>query len=85
LSDSFKISNLRKTQGEHGIGLGKKESLLQELGPDTIGVMRAIKKSLDPLWLMNPGKIFEAVPTAKPHDAMEATAASKLEIRRTRD
>ncbi|RFU24449.1 hypothetical protein B7463_g11889, partial [Scytalidium lignicola] len=29
--------------GEHGIGLGKKESLLQELGPETIAVMRQIK------------------------------------------
>ncbi|KAK2757336.1 hypothetical protein FQN54_004850 [Arachnomyces sp. PD_36] len=46
--------------GEHGIGLGKKDSLLKELGPDTIDVMRSVKRSLDPHWLMNPGKIFEA-------------------------
>lgn len=72
-------------QGEHGIGLGKKDSLLQELGVDTIGVMRSIKKSLDPYWLMNPGKIFEAVRTDKHHSNMKATAASKLEIRKTRD
>lgn len=30
-----------------------------ELGPDTIDVMRSIKRSLDPNWLMNPGKIFD--------------------------
>lgn len=65
--------------------MGKKDSLLQELGVDTIGVMRSIKKSLDPHWLMNPGKIFEAVHTDSPHDNMQATAASKLEIRKTRD
>lgn len=46
-------------QGEHGIGLGKKESLKKELGPGTIDVMRSIKRSLDPHWLLNPGKIFD--------------------------
>jgi len=46
--------------GEHGIGLGKKSSLLQELGSDTVGVMRSIKSSLDPFWLMNPHKIFDS-------------------------
>ena len=46
-------------QGEHGVGMGKKEFLREELGPDTIGVMRSIKKSLDPHWLLNPGKIFD--------------------------
>ncbi|KIW07485.1 glycolate oxidase, subunit GlcD, variant [Verruconis gallopava] len=44
--------------GEHGVGLGKKQSLMKELGPETIGVMQSIKQSLDPYWLMNPGKIF---------------------------
>jgi D-lactate dehydrogenase (cytochrome) len=45
--------------GEHGIGLGKKDSLLKELGPDTINVMKSIKAALDPDWLMNPGKIMD--------------------------
>ncbi|KAL2219184.1 oxidoreductase, FAD-binding protein [Thermoascus aurantiacus ATCC 26904] len=45
--------------GEHGIGLGKKDSLLKELGPDTIDVMRSLKRALDPHWLLNPGKIFD--------------------------
>ncbi|EGE82776.2 D-lactate dehydrogenase (cytochrome) [Blastomyces dermatitidis ATCC 18188] len=46
--------------GEHGVGLGKKQSLVKEVGSDTIDVMRSIKRSLDPLWLLNPGKVFEA-------------------------
>lgn len=46
-------------QGEHGIGIGKKDSLLKELGPDTIDVMRSLKRALDPHWLLNPGKIFD--------------------------
>ncbi|KAF2752040.1 D-lactate dehydrogenase mitochondrial precursor [Sporormia fimetaria CBS 119925] len=45
--------------GEHGIGLGKKDSLLKELGVDTIEVMKSIKTALDPHWLMNPGKIMD--------------------------
>ena len=35
-------------KGEHGIGLGKKECLLEELGPETVGVMRTLKRSVDP-------------------------------------
>ncbi|KAF1995766.1 D-lactate dehydrogenase mitochondrial precursor [Amniculicola lignicola CBS 123094] len=45
--------------GEHGIGLGKKDSLMKELGLDTINVMKNIKAALDPFWLMNPGKIMD--------------------------
>ncbi|KAL9562634.1 hypothetical protein ACKAV7_013198 [Fusarium commune] len=45
--------------GEHGVGLGKKDFLREEVGDVPIHVMRAIKTSLDPLWLMNPGKIFD--------------------------
>ncbi|KAI1738114.1 putative D-lactate protein [Xylaria scruposa] len=45
--------------GEHSVGWGKKASLLREVGPDTLGVMKQIKAALDPLWIMNPGKIFD--------------------------
>ncbi|KGO40251.1 FAD-linked oxidase, C-terminal [Penicillium expansum] len=45
--------------GEHGIGLGKKGSLKKEVGIETVNVMRSIKRSLDPNWLLNPGKIFD--------------------------
>ena len=62
--------------GEHGVGLGKKASLLQELGAETIGVMRAIKKALDPHWLMNPGKIFEATDEKVRDDSMAAAAST---------
>lgn len=43
--------------GEHGIGMGKIEFLQQE-HPTGIVVMKQIKQCLDPLGLLNPGKIF---------------------------
>ncbi|EHK17464.1 uncharacterized protein TRIVIDRAFT_43109 [Trichoderma virens Gv29-8] len=45
--------------GEHGIGIGKKECLVKELGLPTVGVMKALKDTLDPHWLLNPGKVFD--------------------------
>ncbi|KAK3336183.1 RNA dependent RNA polymerase-domain-containing protein [Cercophora scortea] len=39
--------------GEHSIGWGKKESLLLEVGSDTLGVMKSIKSALDPNWIIN--------------------------------
>ena len=44
--------------GEHGVGLHKKEYLLEE-HPDNIPVMKTIKRTIDPNNIMNPGKIFD--------------------------
>ena len=43
--------------GEHGIGQGKAPYLARELGPAAMQMMRAIKRAVDPLNILNPGKM----------------------------
>jgi D-lactate dehydrogenase (cytochrome) len=43
--------------GEHGVGLGKQDWLVEELG-EAVEIMRSLKRALDPRDLFNPGKIF---------------------------
>ena len=43
--------------GEHGVGQAKMKYLVHEHGEAALDVMRALKRSLDPRNIMNPGKI----------------------------
>ena len=44
--------------GEHGVGIGKRDFIVQEHGEEAIAVMRSVKQALDPRGIMNPGKVF---------------------------
>ncbi|RLV90556.1 D-lactate dehydrogenase cytochrome mitochondrial [Spathaspora sp. JA1] len=48
--------------GEHGIGLGKREFLLNEVGQSPVDLMRNIKLALDPKRILNPDKVFKIDP-----------------------
>jgi D-lactate dehydrogenase (cytochrome) len=43
--------------GEHGVGQGKMKYLKAEHGEPALAAMRALKRALDPLDILNPGKI----------------------------
>jgi len=44
--------------GEHGVGALKRPYLEKALGPVSIQIQKNIKKALDPLNILNPGKVF---------------------------
>ena len=45
--------------GEHGIGVGKKKYLQPQLGEGAVEMMRTLKRALDPLNILNPGKVVD--------------------------
>ena len=44
--------------GEHGVGVVKRRWLNHEIGDESMAVHRSIKDALDPLGIMNPGKVL---------------------------
>ena len=43
---------------EHGIGLARRDYLPMQVGDDVVAVMRRIKDALDPLGILNPGRVL---------------------------
>jgi glycolate oxidase len=44
--------------GEHGVGLLKRGGMHRELSPSVLAMQRAVKATLDPINLFNPGKVI---------------------------
>jgi len=44
--------------GEHGVGVLKRPYLERALGPVSVEIQRRIKQALDPMNILNPGKMF---------------------------
>jgi glycolate oxidase len=58
-----KVLSLRGTlSGEHGIGIAKSPFFPWEVGPEAFETMWKIKRALDPLNILNPGKMFVSDP-----------------------
>ncbi len=47
-----------QVSGEHGIGISKREFLMEDLGDSLVTLQRQIKKALDPKLILNPGKVI---------------------------
>ena len=43
--------------GEHGIGAARRSFLQLQVGAEAVAVMRSIKDALDPLGILNPGRV----------------------------
>ncbi len=43
---------------EHGIGAARRDYLAMQVGEDVVAVMRSIKTALDPLGILNPGRVL---------------------------
>jgi len=55
----FAISLGGTITGEHGVGLAKKRFLPAAIGEASLGLLRQLKRTLDPDGILNPGKIFD--------------------------
>lgn len=60
--NTITLSHEGTCSGEHGIGVGKRKFLEDELGIEAIDLMRKMKLALDPKRLLNPDKVFKIDP-----------------------
>ncbi|MFX9054134.1 FAD-linked oxidase C-terminal domain-containing protein, partial [Acinetobacter baumannii] len=44
--------------GEHGVGIEKRDLMTKQFDPVDLDVQMRIKTVFDPLWLLNPAKVF---------------------------
>ncbi|ODV60576.1 D-lactate dehydrogenase, oxidizes D-lactate to pyruvate, transcription is heme-dependent [Ascoidea rubescens DSM 1968] len=56
------LENEGTCTGEHGVGYGKRDFLINEIGQDPISLMRKIKMALDPNRILNADKVFRIDP-----------------------
>ncbi|MDX1779754.1 MAG: FAD-linked oxidase C-terminal domain-containing protein [Thalassovita sp.] len=44
--------------GEHGVGIEKRDLMVDQFDPDDLDIQMAVKDVFDPQWLLNPAKVF---------------------------
>lgn len=62
LKDIFRtVLEMRGTlSGEHGVGVEKRSAMSMEFDPQTLDLMRRIRRQFDPQGILNPGKLLPA-------------------------
>jgi glycolate oxidase len=55
--------------GEHGVGIEKRDLMVDQFAPDDLDIQMAVKDVFDPAWLLNPAKVFPLAASAKRRDA----------------
>jgi len=58
--------------GEHGVGYGKMKYLEQQYGTGAVHMMKLIKNAIDPLNIMNPGKVVRGISRMGSHISVVA-------------
>jgi glycolate oxidase len=48
-----------RISGEHGVGHKRKKYMDRFVSPEYLDMLRAVKRALDPNYILNPGKIFD--------------------------
>ena len=44
--------------GEHGVGIEKRDLMMDQYAPEDLEIQMAVKDVFDPAWLLNPAKVF---------------------------
>jgi glycolate oxidase len=44
--------------GEHGVGIEKRDLMVDQFAPEDLEIQMAVKDVFDPKWLLNPAKVF---------------------------
>ncbi|PIE14058.1 MAG: FAD-binding oxidoreductase [Rhodobacterales bacterium] len=57
--------------GEHGVGIEKRDLMVDQFAPDDLDIQMAVKDVFDPAWLLNPAKVFPLAASASRRIAAE--------------
>lgn len=57
--------------GEHGVGIEKRDLMVDQYAPEDLDIQMAVKDVFDPKWLLNPAKVFPLASSAARRMAAE--------------
>ena len=60
--------------GEHGVGIEKRDLMVDQFAPEDMEAQMAIKDVFDPKWLLNPAKVFPLAASEARRDLPSAAA-----------